>query len=171
MRNIFLIGPMGVGKTSTGRVLAKELGMNFHDSDQVIEKRAGADILWIYDLEGEEGFRRREQIINELVKLPGVVIATGGGTVITPENRSALAANGTVIYLRATLDDQLRRTGYSKKRPLADDPSERRDTLEHLRFELEPLYEDLADIIYDTENKASRTIVTDLIVKIENYFR
>lgn len=158
--NIYLIGPMGAGKTSIGKILAKELKKDFYDSDQVIEERAGADILWIYDLEGPEGFRQREiKVIAELVKLENIVLATGGGTVISSENREALASNGTIVYLKTSLDDQVRRTSRSKKRPLSREAELRRNALINLRKECEPLYQELADIICDTDGKTANSIV------------
>jgi shikimate kinase len=164
MQNIFLIGPMGAGKTSIGRILAKELQMDFYDSDQVVEARAGVDILWIYDIEGEQGFREREKrVIAELVQLRGIVLATGGSTVILPENRAALTANGKIIYLKTSLDDQVRRTSYSKKRPLAFEEVARRNILQSLRKEYDPIYQELADIVYDTDRKATRLVVAELI--------
>ena len=100
-RNIFLVGPMGAGKSTIGRQLAQQLNMDFVDSDAVIEERAGADISWIFDLEGEEGFRKREErIINELTQLQGVVLSTGGGAVMSKENRNYLSARGIVILFR-----------------------------------------------------------------------
>ena len=104
-RNIFLIGPMGAGKSTIGRQLAQQLNMDFIDSDSVIEDRAGADISWIFDLEGEEGFRKREErIINELTQLQGIVLSTGGGAVMSKESRNYLSARGIVIYLETTVD-------------------------------------------------------------------
>lgn len=164
--NIVLVGPMGAGKTSIGKSLAKAIGWSFYDSDQVIEERAGADLLWIYDLEGEEGFRKREQkIIAELVQERNIVLATGGSSVANAENRTVIAQNSFVIYLRASLDDQVVRTGYGKKRPLSAELEERRNSLMQLRQECEPLYEKLADIVYDTDSKTARIglVVTDLI--------
>ncbi|EKE01528.1 MAG: shikimate kinase I [uncultured bacterium] len=159
---------MGVGKTSIGKAFAKEVGWNFHDSDQVVEERAGVDLLWIYDLEGEEGFREREQkVIAELAQKRNIVLATGGSTVATLENRTAIATNGFIIYLRTSLDDQLIRTGYGKKRPLSAETEERRSILKRLRQEYEPLYEELADLIYDTDHKPTRAAVADLITLIQ----
>lgn len=166
--NIVLVGPMGVGKTSIGKSFAKAIGWEFYDSDQIVEERAGVDLLWIYDLEGEDGFRKREQkVIAELVQNPGIVLATGGGTVAIPENRAAIATNSFVVYLRTSLDDQLIRTGYGKKRPLSTVTEERRNILQQLRQKYEPLYEDLADIIYDTNQKQAHVATADLIKLIQ----
>ena len=118
-RNIFLVGPMGAGKSSIGKQLAQQLKMEFVDTDRVIEERTGADIDWIFDLEGEEGFRLREEgIIEELTAMQGIVLATGGGAVISAKNRTLLAARGTVIYLETSIEQQLERTRRDKKRPL-----------------------------------------------------
>jgi shikimate kinase len=171
MKNIFnivLIGPMGVGKTSIGKAFAKAIGWNFYDSDQIVEERAGVDLLWIYDLEGEAGFRKREQkVIAELVQEHKIVLATGGSTVATIENRNAIAKNSFVVYLRTSLDDQLIRTGYSKKRPLSSEVEARRAILKQLRQEYEPLYEGLSDIVYDTDHKPTRVAIPDLIKLIQ----
>src|SRR5476649_1673101 len=105
--NIFLIGPMGAGKSSVGRYLAKQLGMDFYDTDEEVEKRTGVDLAWIFDVEGEDGFRKREAaVVVDLAKLSNVILATGGGTIITPENRDILAARGAIIYLEVALEHQ-----------------------------------------------------------------
>jgi shikimate kinase len=165
--NIFLIGPMGAGKTSIGREIAKRLHLAFYDSDEIIEERTGADVPWIFDLEGEEGFRKREaKVIAELTKLQGIVLATGGSAVALPENRVALASYGIVIYLKTSLPDQMERTGRSKKRPLARDDKIRQETLKNLRAEYEPLYEELADLSYDTDNFSVKFVALDIIKKL-----
>jgi shikimate kinase len=166
--NIVLIGPMGVGKTSMGKAVSKKIGWDFYDSDQIIEERAGVDLLWIYDMEGEEGFRKREQkVITELVQKRNIVLATGGNTVATLENRNAIATNSLVIYLRTSLNDQLLRTGYGKKRPLSPKIEERRNILQRLRQEHDPLYEELADITYNTDSSSTKTAVTNLVTLIQ----
>ncbi len=164
VRNIFLIGPMGAGKSTIGRTLARELKLDFYDSDEVIEERAGADLSWIFDVEGDEGFRKREQkVIDELTQKTNIVLATGGGVIITPENRNALAARGTVIYLKTSLQQQFERTKRDTKRPLlqTDDLEGR---LESLRDEREPFYEELADVSFETD-KLTVKAVTNNIVK------
>lgn len=168
--NIVLVGPMGAGKTSIGKHLAREIGWDFYDSDHIIEERAGADILWIYDLEGEAGFRTREEkIITELVQKNNIVLATGGSSVISAKNQAVIALNSFVIYLRIPLDHQVVRTSYSKKRPLSSEDEARRSSLLQLQEECEPLYEKLADLIYDTDGKSVRigTVVTGLIRLIQ----
>ena len=174
-RNIFLIGPMGAGKSTIGRQLAQMLGMEFMDSDSVIEERAGADIDWIFDVEGEVGFRKREErIINELTQGQGVVLSTGGGSILSKENRNVLSARGIVIYLETTVDKQFERTQRDKKRPQRDkkrpllqndDP---RKTLEELAKIRNPLYEEIADITLQTDDQAAKLVATNIIEMIDN---
>ncbi|WP_133129773.1 shikimate kinase AroK [Legionella yabuuchiae] len=163
VRNIFLIGPMGAGKSTIGRTLAKELKLEFYDTDEVIEDRSGADISWIFDVEGEEGFRKREQkVIEELTQKNNIVLATGGGVVMSPENRNALAARGTVIYLKASLQQQFERTKRDTKRPLlqTDDLEQR---LETLKEEREPFYEELADVSFETDKLTVKAVANNII--------
>ena len=167
-RNIFLIGTMGAGKSTIGRQLAQMLGMEFMDSDSVIEERAGADIDWIFDVEGEAGFRKREErIINELTQGQGVVLSTGGGSILSKDNRNVLSARGIVIYLETTIDKQFERTQRDKKRPLLqnDDP---RKTLEELAKIRNPLYEEIADITLQTDDQAAKLVATNIIEMIDN---
>lgn len=167
-RNIFLIGPMGAGKSTIGRQLAQMLGMEFMDSDSVIEERAGADIDWIFDVEGEAGFRKREErIINELTQGQGIVLSTGGGSILSKDNRNVLSARGIVIYLETTIDKQFERTQRDKKRPLLqnDDP---RKTLEELAKIRNPLYEEIADITLQTDDQATKLVATNIIEMIDN---
>ncbi|WP_303818421.1 shikimate kinase AroK [Actinobacillus minor] len=167
-RNIFLVGPMGAGKSTIGRQLAQMLGMEFFDSDSVIEERAGADIDWIFDVEGEAGFRKREErIINELTQGQGIVLSTGGGSVLSKDNRNILSARGIVIYLETTIDKQFERTQRDKKRPLlqTEDP---RKTLEELAKIRNPLYEEIADITLQTDDQAAKVVATNIIDMIDN---
>ena len=132
-RNIFLVGPMGAGKSTIGRQLAQQLNMEFFDSDQEIERRTGADVGWVFDVEGEEGFRdREEKVINELTEKQGIVLATGGGSVKSRETRNRLSARGVVVYLETTIEKQLARTQRDKKRPLLQVDSPPREVLEAL---------------------------------------
>jgi len=144
---------MGAGKSAVGRQLARNLHLDFIDSDEEIERRTGVDIPYIFEKEGEEGFRRREaRIIDELTALPGVVLATGGGAILDPGSRSALGARGFVVYLRTSVDQQLERTRRGRERPLLDDPDPR-GVLERLTDVRDPLYREIADLIVDTDGR------------------
>lgn len=161
--NIFLIGPMGAGKTTIGRYLAKTLGLTFHDTDQVLEKRTGADLRLIFDIEGEDGFHKRErQIVEELTKLNNIVLATGGGVVAVPENRVSLRSRGTVIYLKVSLEQQYERTKNDKKRPQLQ-TTNLKQTLEKLDKERAMMYDEIADCVVETEGKSIRAIVKQII--------
>ncbi len=148
--NIFLVGPMGVGKSSIGRRLAARLGRTFIDSDEELMRRTGVEIEVIFDIEGEAGFRSREsRLLQELVRQAGIVLATGGGAVLLPENRAALAANGTVVYLSAAADLLARRTARDRKRPLLQ-TGNRLARIRELLEAREPLYREVADCVVDT---------------------
>ena len=163
VRNIFLIGPMGAGKSTIGRALAKELKLEFYDTDEVIEDRTGASISWIFDVEGEEGFRRREQkVVDELTQKNNIVLATGGGVIMTAENRNALAGRGTVIYLRTSLAQQFERTKRDTKRPLLQTPN-LEGRLEVLSGEREPFYEELADVSFETDKHTVKAVANKII--------
>jgi shikimate kinase len=165
--NLFLIGPMGAGKSTIGKQLAKELKLEFYDADQEIEARTGADIAWIFDVEGEEGFRKREStVIDELSQMSGIVLATGGGAVLSPENRIRLAARGTVVYLYTTVDQQVRRTARDKRRPLVGNeiPDE---TLKDIMLLRDPLYREVADVVVITDGRTVRSVSTEVIRLIE----
>ncbi len=169
-RNIFLIGPMGAGKSTIGRQLAQILGMNFVDSDTEIETRAGADISWIFDIEGEEGFRKREErVLNELTQLQGTVISTGGGAILSKENRKHLSARGIVIYLETTIDKQVERTQRDKKRPLLQGEEDTRTILEDLAKERNPLYEEIADITLTTDEQSAKVMANQIVDLIDNF--
>lgn len=159
MPSVFLIGPMGAGKTTVGRKLAEQLGCSFFDSDHCIEERCGADIPWIFDIEGEAGFRQREiQIIDELSQKQGIVLSTGGGAILHVENRQHLAARGTVVYLRASINQQLKRTYKDKNRPLLQ-TADPKKTLVRLFKERDPLYQSIADLIIETDGKTSKRVL------------
>jgi shikimate kinase len=161
-RNIYLIGPMGSGKTAVGRRLATLLGRPFVDSDAEIEKRTGVDIRFIFEKEGEARFRQRERdIIADLTKLDGVVLATGGGAILDPATRERLAETGVVVYLETTIDTLVRRTKAAKTRPLlmGDDP---RAVLEQLMIVRRPLYESAADLRIETTGRQVRAVAADI---------
>ena len=161
-RNVYLIGPMGSGKTAVGRRLATLLGSEFIDSDAEIEKRTGVDIRYIFEKEGEARFRERERdVIADLTALEGVVIATGGGVILDPANRERLAKTGTVVYLETTIDTLVRRTKSTKTRPLLmnDDP---RAVLERMMLVRRPLYENAADLRIETTGRQVRAVAADI---------
>lgn len=165
--NVFLVGPMGVGKTTIGKVLAEQLGLQFFDSDQEIEASTGADIPWIFDVEGEAGFRAREiKMIDQLSRKTNIVLATGGGAVIADENRKCLSERGTVVYLRASISQQVERTSRDKNRPLlqTDDPEKKIVELMEIR---EPLYLEIADIILDTNKRNARSVSAEICRQIQ----
>jgi len=161
--SIFLTGPMGAGKSTIGRQLAKQLSMSFHDSDHEIEQRTGVDIPLIFELEGEAGFRKREaEVIDTLTRLPGIVLATGGGAILDPENRTRLASRGKVIYLHTSVDQQLARTRHDRNRPLLQTPDPR-TTLEELLAIRDPLYRDVADLVIETDGMHVRDVVRKIV--------
>jgi shikimate kinase len=166
-RNIFLIGPMGAGKSTIGRHLAQMLHLNFHDSDAEIEKKTGADIAWVFDVEGEEGFRNRERdMIDELTQKHGIVLATGGGAVIRPENRTHLSARGIVVYLKTSVEKQLARTLKDKRRPLlqTEDP---RSVLEALAEKRNALYSEIADYTIETDDQSAKVVASQIIALLD----
>jgi shikimate kinase len=162
MNNIFLIGPMGSGKSAVGRRLSRETGKAFVDSDDVIEESTGVDIPFIFDKEGEAGFRQRErQIIDEQTKRGNIILATGGGAIQDPDNRQHLAVRGTVIYLHATVPVQLRRTRRGRERPLLkkSDPAKVLETLMQVR---DPLYREIADFVIETDARTVASVCKEI---------
>jgi shikimate kinase len=160
--NLFLVGPMGSGKTAVGRQLARRLGLEFLDADAEIERRTGVDIPYIFEKEGEAGFRQRErEIIDELSTRSGTVLATGGGAVQDAATRERLRVRGRVVYLRASVEQQLARTRHSDHRPLlrGADP---RGTLERLMTARGPLYEEIAWLTVDTDGRRVRSVVEEI---------
>lgn len=167
MRNLILVGPMGAGKSTIGRLLAKELRLPFKDSDKEIEQRTGADIPWIFDVEGEAGFREREQaVIAELCELDGLVMATGGGAVLRAENRAALRQGGRVVYLHASVEQQIDRTSRDRNRPLlrTADPGKVLSDLLAIR---DPLYREIADVIVETDERPPRLVVQEILERLD----
>jgi shikimate kinase len=162
VQNLFLIGPMGAGKTTVGRQLAEMFHKEFIDSDLEIQCRTGVDIPTIFEFEGEHGFRQREQeVIDELTLRDDVVLATGGGAVINENNRKALTKRGLVIYLHCTVEQQYERTYRDKNRPLlqTDDPMSK---LKALMAERDPLYRQIADLMVSTEGRSTQAVVQDI---------
>ena len=167
-RNIFLIGPMGAGKSTIGRHLSQQLNMEFYDSDVEIERRTGANISWVFDVEGEEGFRKREKrIIDELTKYQGIVLATGGGSIQSRETRNHLSGRGIVVYLKTTIEKQLLRTKRDKTRPLLQSNISNRVILEKLALERNPLYQEMADIIVNTDDNSAKIVANRIICLLE----
>ncbi len=162
-RNIFLIGPMGAGKSTIGRHLAQMLHLDFFDSDTEIEHRTGADVAWVFDVEGEEGFRNREEdVINDLTEKLGIVLATGGGSVKSKENRNRLSARGIVVYLETTVDKQMARTQRDKRRPLLQTENPR-GVLEQLADERNELYVEIADYTVRTDEQSAKVVANQII--------
>ncbi len=160
---VFLIGPMGAGKSSVGKYLAAQLDLSFYDTDEEIEKRTGVDIGWIFDVEGEDGFRRREtEVIEEMTQMSNIVLATGGGSVIEPANCEILKKRGIVIYLEVSLKHQETRTINDSRRPLLRVPN-RQEVLEKLQGEREPIYASLADLRVQTDKRTVRAVADDII--------
>ena len=160
--NVFLVGPMGVGKSTVGRHLAKRLGWSFFDSDQVIEQRTGVDISQIFDIEGEVGFRKREAaVIDELSQMNKVVLATGGGAVVEPANRQHLATRGTVIFLQSPFEQQFERVRHAKNRPLlqVENPAK---ALAKLTKQRETLYLEIADRVVNTGQLNSEQVADQI---------
>lgn len=162
-RSIFLVGPMGAGKSAVGRQLARELGWAFVDSDEEIEHRTGVDIAFIFEKEGEAGFRARErQAIDELTQMPTIVLATGGGSVQDPLSRERLGSRGTVVYLYASVDQQLRRTRRrGRERPMLKngDPREILDSLMAVR---DPQYREIAHIVIETDGRRVASVTREI---------
>ena len=167
--NIILIGPMGSGKTSTGRMLAKEMGYAFADTDEEVTKRTGVSIAYIFDVEGEEGFRKRECLaLKECLNDNNTILSTGGGIVLSKENRDLLQDRGTVVYLQTSIRSQVKRTASTNNRPLLQnkDPEE---TLEKLMLTRAPLYEEIADITIMTDNKSLQEMSKEIQRAINEY--
>ncbi|MBI2754072.1 MAG: shikimate kinase AroK [Betaproteobacteria bacterium] len=169
--NLFLVGLMGAGKSTVGRLLARRLKRSFYDSDHEVERRCGVGIPVIFDIEGEHGFRAREaQVIAELAALDGIVLATGGGVVLDAENRRRLAARGTVVYLHARPADLYDRVRHDRHRPLLAnaDPLIK---LEELYAQRDPLYREVADLVVNTGKQSAQALVRDLLARLEETWK
>ena len=165
--SFFLVGPMGAGKSTIGRQLARALDLEFFDSDRDIEARTGVDIPLIFELEGEEGFRRREQeVIDTLTHRPGIVLATGGGAILSSTNRQHLASRGQVIYLHTSVEQQLQRAGHDRNRPLLQTGNPGK-TLQELMKIRDPLYREIADWTIETDGCRIRDVVQKIVRHIE----
>ena len=161
--NIFIVGPMGSGKSTVGKIISDEMFLSFFDTDEEIESRTGASIDWIFDLEGESGFRKREtDILNEMVEKNSIVLSTGGGIILSDGNRESLSSRGTVFYLSTPIPTQVERTAKDKDRPLLKD-GDPKEILTKLHDERENLYEMVSDYIVDTENKSSKEVASEII--------
>jgi len=168
--NIFLIGPMGAGKTTIGRLLARELNMPFFDSDRFIEEQTGANIPLIFDLEGEEGFRKREQAaIEALTSMNNIVLATGGGAVLRETNRKCLTERGTAFYLYTDLERLLERTRKDRNRPLLHGEESPEVVLASLMQQRDPLYRQTADYVVDTGKSSIRGVIKAIIGCMNNH--
>ena len=162
-QNVFLVGPMGAGKTTIGKQLAQSLGFDFEDSDHVIQKRTGVDIPTIFEFEGETGFRNREaQIIDELTQHQHLVLATGGGAVLPPDNRRHLTSRGFVVYLSCSAEQQHERTLRDRNRPLLHTANPL-ESLRELMRERDPLYRQIADLVVSTERRSASSVVKEIL--------
>ncbi len=162
-KNIFLVGPMGAGKSAVGRQLARTLHLDFVDSDEEVESRTGVDIAFIFEKEGEEGFRKREAAaIDDLSKMENIVLATGGGAVKRDENRRHLGGRGFVVYLYTTVNQQLARTAKGRERPLLESGN-RREILEELLAQRDPLYREIADLIVETDGRKVKSVANEIV--------
>lgn len=152
--NVYLVGPMGSGKTTIGQRVAKKMGLLFLDNDHELQKQTGASVNLIFDLEGESGFRKREtDMLKKLTARENIVLATGGGTILSEENRKLLASTGVVVYLRTSVTQQIKRLSRDKTRPLLQS-GDRREKLTRLAKERNPLYEEIAQITFQSQNRS-----------------
>jgi len=166
--NVYLVGPMGAGKTTIGRQLSELLRQEFVDSDHEIEARTGANIPWIFDVEGEDGFRAREEsVIDDLTQRQGIVLATGGGVVMREANRRHLHERGVVVYLQTPVSIQLDRTSRDRNRPLLRTPDPRKRLTELMELR-DPLYRETAHIVMPTDGGSARDVALRIIHALES---
>ena len=164
--NIFLVGMMGAGKTTLGKALAQRTGLEFVDTDRVLVERCGVPVATIFEIEGEDGFRRRESgVLADLARRRGCVVATGGGAILAEENRRVMRSAGTVIYLRARIESLWERTRHDSSRPLLKTPDPR-GTLARLLEERDPLYREAAHLIVETGSQSAATLVNRVMAAL-----
>ena len=169
--NLYLVGPMGSGKTTLGKRMADILGLEFIDCDQEIERRTGASVNLIFDIEGEEGFRTRETaLLEELSHRTGMLVATGGGAVLSEENRRLLQRSGFVVWLRTSVAHQLHRLGRDRSRPLLQTPN-RDQLLERMARERNPLYTEVADLVFDASHRNVKQVAARLCEDIQDHWQ
>ena len=165
-QSLFLVGPMGAGKSAVGRQLAKALHLSFHDSDDEIEARTGVDIPFIFEKEGEAGFRKREaKVIDDLSLQEGIVLATGGGAVMLDETRSQLGARGFVVYLYTSVGQQVARTLKGRERPMLAN-GDSGEILEKLMSIRDPLYREIADLVVETDGRKVKAVVEEILERM-----
>jgi shikimate kinase len=169
--NLFLVGPTGAGKSTIGRRLAQHFALPFVDLDEEIERRNGVSVTLIFELEGESGFRQREaRLVDELTRRDGIVLATGGGAVLSEANRRVLRERGFVLYLAATVPQQLSRLARDAKRPLLQAP-DRRERLEAMALQRNPLYEEIADLVVAGGNGAVAQAASQVVARLDSHWR
>lgn len=167
--NVFLVGPMGAGKSTIGRALASALNKTYRDSDQEIEARTGAPVALIFEIEGEAGFRQREaSMLDELTRVTNVVLATGGGAVLSADNRRILRERGTVVYLHAPLETLLERTRHDRVRPLLQ-TGDRQGVLERLLEQRDPLYREVAHVVVETTHRPPANVAREIVNKLAQF--
>ncbi len=167
--NVYLVGMMGAGKTTLGRALAQKTGQEFVDTDRILVDRTGVPVATIFEIEGEDGFRRRESaVIAELAARSGCMVATGGGAVLSEENRRLMRASGTVVYLRARLDNLWERTRYDASRPLLATPDPHA-TLGSLLEQRDPIYREAAHVVVETSSQSGATLVTRVLAALRQH--
>jgi shikimate kinase len=165
--NVFLIGPMGSGKTAVGKQLARVLHLHFYDSDAEIEHRTGVDIPYIFEKEGEAGFRERErEVIDSLTQMHDVIVATGGGAVLSPQNREYLGSRGFVVYLKTSVEQQLERTRHGRQRPLLYTPNPEAKLRELMSLRA-PLYESIAALVVCTDGRQVRAVAEEVVQRLQ----